>query len=146
MSSQNQNSEQTGIYINGRQQVVDLLKHMDASEKSTLLRNLKGRNPVLAKELSEQCFSYDNIWNLNDDTLSKILSGTKSVILGLALSQTSIKNQKRALALIPREQALKAYEIMTKDLSENRRECYRAQDKILEFAIELSRKKIINFY
>jgi flagellar motor switch protein FliG len=140
------NQGQEGIYLNGKQQVVELLKHMDGADKAKLLRNLKGRNPVLAKELSEQCFSYENIWSLNDDDLAKILSGTKPVILGLALSLAGVKNQKRALALIPRSQALKAYEVMTKDLSQNRRECLRAQEKILEYAIELSRSQYIRFY
>lgn len=144
--SQNSNAEKTGIYINGRQQVIDLLRHMDQGDKSKLLKNLKGRNPTLAKELSEQCFSYDNIWSLDDENLSKILSMTKPVVLGLALSLSSIKNQKRALGLIPREQALKAYEVMTKDLSSNQRECFRAQDKMLEIAIELSRRQIVRFY
>jgi flagellar motor switch protein FliG len=144
--SQKTENEKTGIYINGRQQVVDLLRHMEPSDKTKLLRNLKGRNPTLAKELSEQCFSYDNLWMLDDENLSKILMATKPVVLGLALSLTSIKNQKRALGLIGRENALKAYEVMTKDLSSNRRECQRAQDKILDAAIELSRRQIVRFY
>ena len=71
---------------------------------------------------------------------------TKPVVLGLALSLSTIKHQKRALGLISRDQALKAYEVMTKDLSSNRRECMRAQDKILELAIDLSRRQIIRFY
>ncbi|MFP5491314.1 MAG: FliG C-terminal domain-containing protein [Bacteriovoracia bacterium] len=144
--SQNTANEKTGIYINGRQQVVDLLRHMEPGDKTKLLRNLKGRNPTLAKELSEQCFSYDNLWALDDENLSKILMATKPVVLGLALSLTSIKNQKRALGLIGRENALKAYEVMTKDLSANRRECQRAQDKILDAAIELSRRQVVRFY
>ena len=144
--SQNTTDEKNGIYINGRQQVVDLLRHMESGDKTRLLRNLKGRNPTLAKELSEQCFSYDNLWSLDDENLGKILSMTKPIVLGLALSLTSIKNQKRALGLIPREQALKAYDVMTKDLSSNRRECMRAQDKIMEAAVELSRRQIVRFY
>ncbi len=144
--SQNAENEKTGIYINGRQQVIELLQHMELNDKTKLLRNLKGRNPVLAKELSEQCFSYDNLWALDDENLGKILSMTKPVVLGLALSLSSIKHQKRALSLIPRDSALKAYEVMTKDLSDNRRECIRAQDKIIQSAIELSRRQIVRFY
>jgi flagellar motor switch protein FliG len=147
MSNQkNSDNNENNIYINGKQQVVELLRYMETSEKTKLLRNLKGRNPTLAKELSEQCFSFENIWGLNDEDLSKVLSGVKSVILGLALNQSSIKNQKRSLSLIARDQAIKAYEVMTKDLSDNRRECMRAQEKILEYALELNRKQIIRFY
>lgn len=144
--SQTEQPEKTGIYINGKGQIVELLRHMEQNEKAKLLRNLRNRNPVLAKELSEQCFSYDNVWSLDDDNLSKILAHVKPVILGLALALTGLKNQKRALALIPREQALKAYEVMTKDLSANRRECIRAQEKIMEVALDLSRRRLVQFY
>ena len=142
----NQKENENNIYINGRQQVVELLRHMDTSDKTTLLRNLKGRNPTLAKELSEQCISFDNIWGLDDEDLSKVLSGLKPVILGLALNLSSIKNQKRSLSLLSRTQAMKAYEVMTKDLSDNRRECIRAQEKILEYALELNRNQNIRFF
>lgn len=147
MSNQKTNdSNENNIYINGRQQVVELLRHMETSDKTTLLKNLKGRNPTLAKELSEQCISFDNIWILNDEDLSKVLSGFKPVILGLALNLSSIRNQKRSLSLLSRSLAIKAYEVMTKDLSENRRECIRAQEKILEYALELNRTQQIRFF
>lgn len=138
--------EKSGIYINGRQQVVDLLKHMDAGDKRRLLQNLKGRNPTLAKELSEQAFAYHNIWDLDDENLARVLGAVKPVILGLALSQSTTKQQKRALGLLPRDAALKAYEVMTKDLTGNRRECLRAQEKVLDLAVELSRRQLVRFY
>ena len=141
-----QNGAKEGIFINGREQVVELLRHMDAVEKGKLLRNLRNRNPTLAKELSEQCFSYDSVWALDDENLSIVLSNVKPVILGLALALSSLKIQKRALALIPRDQALKAYEVMTKDLTSNRRDCVRAQEKILEIALDLSRRRQVQFY
>ncbi len=144
--SQNEQPEKTGIYINGKGQIVELLQHMEQTEKAKLLRNLRNRNPVLAKELSEQCFSYENIWALDDENLSKILSNVKPVILGLALATSNLKNQKRALALVPRDQALKAYDVMTKDLSNNRRECARAQEKIMEVALDMSRRRQVQFY
>lgn len=144
--SQNEFTEKNGIYINGKGQIIELLQHMEQNEKARLLRNLKNRNPVLAKELSEQCFSYNNLWALDDENLGHIFSSVKPVVLGLALSLSNLKNQKRALSLIPRETALKAYEIMMKDLSQNQRECIRAQDKITEVALDLSRRKIVQFY
>jgi flagellar motor switch protein FliG len=140
------NPENNNIYINGKQQVIELLRHMDNQDKTKLLKNLRGRNPTLARELGEQCLSYENIWGLSDEDLSRVLSGIKPVILGLALNQSTLKNQKRALSLVSREQAIKAYEIMTKDLTENRRECMRAQDKILDYALELQRNQAIRFF
>lgn len=142
MSSQ----ENTGIYLNGKKQVIELLKKMEGSDKAILLRNLKARNPVLAKELAEQCVNFDSVWELDDNSLRSVLSHVQPTILGLALYLTQVKNQRRALSLIERPQALRAFEIMQKDLSANRNECLKAQQKILDFALKLHRNQIINLF
>ena len=139
-------NEKNGVFLDGKNQVIELLKSMGASDKTTLLKNLRLRNPVLAKELSEQCFHYNNIWELSDESLENIFQHTKPIVIGLALHMTSTKNQRRALSLLGREQALKAYEIMTQDLSSHRSDCLKAQEKILEVALDLSRRKIIQFF
>lgn len=138
--------ENSGIYLNGKKQVIELLKRMEGPDKAILLRNLKARNPVLAKELAEQCVNFDSIWELDDNSLRSVLSHVQPTILGLALSLVQVKNQRRALSLIERPQALRAFEIMQKDLSANRSECQRAQGKILEFALKLHKNQIINLY
>lgn len=138
--------ENTGVYLNGKKQVIELLKKMEGSDKATLLRNLKARNPILAKELAESCVNFDSIWSLDDNALRSVLSHVQPTILGLALHITQVKNQRRALALIERPQAMRAFEIMQKDLSSNRNECVRAQQKILEFAMKLHKNQIINLY
>lgn len=138
--------ENTGVYLNGKKQVIELLKKMEGSDKATLLRNLKARNPILAKELAESCVNFDSIWSLDDNALRSVLSHVQPTILGLALYITQVKNQRRALALIERPQAMRAFEIMQKDLSGNRNECVRAQQKILEFAMKLHKNQIITLY
>ena len=143
--SQN-SAENGGVFINGKGQVIELLRKMDASDKAKLLKNLRLRNPTLAKELTESCLSFESIWDLNEDALKTVVSQIKPAILGLALSLVHVKNQRRALSLISRDNAVKAFEIMQKDLSSNRSECYRAQQKILELAINLQRNRIIQFY
>lgn len=140
------NAENGGVFINGKGQVIELLQKMNASDKAKLLKNLRVRNPSLAKELTEQCLSFESIWDLDDECLKTVVSQIKPAILGLALSLVHVKNQRRALSLISREMALKAFEIMQKDLTSNRNECYRAQQKILELAINLQRNRIIQFY
>ena len=77
-----------------------------------LLKNLRNRNPSLAKELTESCISFESIWDLDDEGLKTVVSQIKPAILGLALSLVHTKNQRRALSLISREMALKAFEIM----------------------------------
>lgn len=137
---------ENGVFINGKRQVIELLQRMEASDKATLLKNLRTRNPALAKELTESCLSFESIWDLNDECLKTVLSQVKPAILGLALNLVHTKNQRRALSLISRDMALKAFEILQKDLTGNRTECLRAQQKILELAIGLHRNRIIQFY
>lgn len=141
-----QKNLENGIYINGKAQVVELLKNMSASDKSKLLKNLRLRRPDLAKELTESCITFESLWDLNDEELRTIISQVKPQILGLALSLSHVRNQRRALSLISREMAVKAFEIMQRDLSANRNECLKAQQKIVELAINLNRSRIIQFY
>lgn len=140
------NAEKNGVYINGKRQVIELLQRMDATDKSKLLKNLRMRNPSLAKELTESCISFESIWDLNDESLKTLLSQIQPTILGLALNIVHVKNQRRALSLISREMALRAFDIMQKDLSSNRTECHKAQQKILDLALNLNRNRIIQFY
>lgn len=140
------NAENGGVFINGKRQVIELLQQMDASDKAKLLKNLRVRNPSLAKELTESCLSFESIWDLDDECLKTVVSQVQPAILGLALSLVHVKNQRRALSMISRDMALKAFEIMQKDLTSNRNECLRAQQKILELAVNLNRNRIIQFY
>lgn len=141
-----QKNAENGVFINGKKQVIELLQKMDAGDKARLLKNLRTRNPSLAKELTESCLSFESIWDLDDECLKTVVSQIQPAILGLALSLVHVKNQRRALSLISREQALKAFDIMQKDLTANRNECLRAQSKILELAVNLNRNRIIQFY
>lgn len=141
-----QKNAENGIFINGKRQVIELLQKMDGPDKARLLKNLRTRNPALAKELTELCISFDSLWDLDDDALKTVVSQVQPAILGLALSLVHTKNQRRALSVISRPMAIKAFEIMQKDLTSNRNECFRAQQKILELAINLHRNRIINFY
>ncbi len=139
-------TKENGIFINGKGQVIELLQQMNAADKAKLLKNLRVRNPTLAKELTESCISFESIWDLDESGLKTLVSQVQPAVLGLALSLVNVKNQRRALGLIPRESAVRAFEIMQKDLSSNRSECNRAQQKILELALSLHRNRIIQFY
>lgn len=142
----NPKNSENGIFINGKKQVIELLQQMEAKDKSKLLKNLRTRNPSLAKELTESCISFESIWDLDDQCLKTVVSQVQPTILGLALNIVHVKNQRRALSLISRDTALKAFDIMQKDLTNNRNECLRAQQKILELALNLHRNRVIQFY
>lgn len=141
-----QKNAENGIFINGKRQVIELLQKMDGPDKARLLKNLRTRNPALAKELTESCISFESIWDLDDEGLKTVVSQVQPAILGLALSLVHVKNQRRALSMISREMAVKAFDIMQKDLTSNRNECFRAQQKIVELALSLHRNRIIQFY
>lgn len=141
-----QKNAENGVFINGKKQVIELLQRMDSVDKAKLLKNLRNRNPALAKELTESCISFESIWDLDEECLKTVVSQVQPTILGLALSLVHVKNQRRALSLISREVAIKAFDIMQKDLTGNRNECLRAQQKILELALHLHRNKTIQFY
>ncbi|MGE4233881.1 MAG: hypothetical protein AB7F43_11180 [Bacteriovoracia bacterium] len=47
-------SKQDMIRVNGRAQVLDLLRVADPEFRETLLRNIERRNPKLARELREE--------------------------------------------------------------------------------------------
>jgi flagellar motor switch protein FliG len=143
--SNEQNSEK-GIYINGKQQAIELLQALAPEERKKLLRNMSARNVVMTRELSEQCFSFRDLEVLTDQDLTKVLRMTNPIIIGLAITLSPRKFQRKVLSLMERTLAEQAYEIMTKDLSSKRNECFRAQQKMLDTAIQLSRKKIISFH
>lgn len=141
-----QKNTENGIFINGKGQVIELLRQMSGPDKARLLKNLRVRNPVLARELTESCISFESLWDLDDQALKTLLSQVQPAILGLALSLVHIKNQRRALSLISREMAIKAFDVLQKDLTSNRNECIRAQNKVLELALNLHKNRIIQFY
>ena len=54
-----------GIFINGKAQIIDMLKYMQEDERTTLLKNIQARNPQLAKELYAESISFDTIYSLD---------------------------------------------------------------------------------
>lgn len=132
-----------GIFINGKEQIIELLQFLPDDEKRKLLGNIKARNASMAKELSEKSLSFSNILNLDEDSIRKVFSLCSPAITGLALSLVNRNFQRKVLSVIPRESAENAFHIMNRDLSDKRRECTKAQDKIIEIAISLSRKNLI---
>ena len=136
-------NENQGVFINGKEQIIELLQFLPDSEKQKLLLNIKARNASMAKELSERSLSFNNILDLNEESLKKVFSMCSPAIIGLALYLTTRAYQRKVLSLIARESAEQAFHIMNRDLSTKRRECIKAQEKIVETAISLSRRNII---
>jgi flagellar motor switch protein FliG len=138
------NSKNGGIFINGKKQVVELLQHMNESERKKLLNNIKNRNAIMAKELSEQSLCFRDLFQLDDHIIRRILQNiNNSTIIGLALFLSPTNIQRKALSLMDRSDAEDAFHVMNSNLAHKRVECQKAQEKILNLAIQLSRKSLI---
>lgn len=138
------NNEQQGIFINGRQQIIEMLQFMGEKEKAKLLNNIKQRNAVMAKELSEQSLSFHSLEQLSSSALRKIFSTSNPAIIGLALYNVSTNFQKKVLSAIDRDQAEQAFIVMSKNLESKKHECKRAQEKLIQNTIALSRRQQIS--
>ena len=133
-----------GIFINGKNQIIEMLQFMDESERHKLLNNIKRKNSVMARELLEKSFSFNDLHQLSHDNLRKILSHCNPAIIGLALNISSTKFQRKALQSLDRHIAEEAFNVMNSNLINKTQECRRAQDKIVQVALQLSRRKQIS--
>lgn len=141
MSDNNTNN----VFINGKQQIIEMLRFMSMSERKKLIANIRMRNATMARELSEQSLSYNDLQGLDDDKLALVLRTVNPAIIGLALYLSPSNFQRRCLGVLERPIAENAYQVMTYDLSGKKAECERAQQKILQNAIELVRKNLLTF-
>ena len=119
------------IFINGKNQIIEMLKLMPAKEKKKLLDNIRKRDAVLANELLEQSLTFRHIENLDDDVLKRIILSTQAPILGLAIKYLSTEFQRRILSLANREYAENAYAILVTSVSSESDKVKKAQNKIL---------------
>lgn len=134
------NNEQKGIFINGKQQIVELLQYMQGEEKETLIRQIKLRNPVMAKELIENSLSFEQIETLTNHELKLIFEKSGPAITGISLQKTSKEFQRKVLTMLDRSFAEKAFEIMAKELPNGDKDIMRARQKVVATAIALSKQ------
>lgn len=127
--SEKQKSEQ--IFINGRGQIVEMLKIMPREEREKILRNVAARNKQLAMELGQECLSFNDLERLGDADLSYIIERIKAPILGIALKGAKQEFQRRVLRLARREYAEEAYETMLGKVMNGSKDIQRAQNKIM---------------
>jgi len=137
------NDNTQGYFINGRAQVIEMLKYMTEEEKNTLLKNIKTRNPQLAGELLEKSISFGYIKNLNDDQLALAAKYTDATIMGIALKGIERAEQQRVLSSLPREYAEKAFSILVAPIKGENEKIMRAQGKVLQTILLLKRRALI---
>jgi flagellar motor switch protein FliG len=131
----------SGVFLNGKSQIIEMLKYMNSNEKSALLNNIKVRNPQLAAELIERSLSFNDLNKLQDHDLGLIFNYTAPQILGIALKDVSKSFQKRILSLAPRNYAEEAYGILVRPISNEKKNIQQAQRKIVDTLISLNKRK-----
>ncbi|GAB4010859.1 MAG: hypothetical protein Fur0010_04260 [Bdellovibrio sp.] len=129
-------------FINGKNQVIEMLKLMTNSEKKMLLSNIRKRNPTLANELEQKSISFDAVFNLTRGQYEYFFKAIKPTVLGIALKDSSIDKQRQLLSISPRKYAEEAFTIMTTLLENERQAIPKAQEKIVEILTDLMSKKV----
>jgi flagellar motor switch protein FliG len=138
------NNNSNSIFINGKAQIIEMLQHMPREERSRLLKNLKLRNPQLADELTEQCFTFSDLDNLADSDLHMIFQYVTAPILGMALKNVERAFQRRLLSLANRDYAEEAFRVLNTSYATEKRDIKRAQNKIVEILVSLKKRRQIN--
>ncbi len=128
------------VFINGRAQIIEMLQIMPTAEKEKLLKNIRARNPQMAQELMVQSLTFDQVSRLGDDDLLALVEAVRPVVWGVALKGQKPEFQRRVLSLAPRTYAEEAYGFLTATLQNEKRDVKRAQSKIIEILIGLSKR------
>lgn len=141
----NQQSE-AGVFINGKAQIIEMLKFMSSDERETLIHNIRIKNPTLANELMSQSLTFDHIGKLNEHELTIMFQYVSAPILGVALKNAAPDIQRKILSLANRTYAEEAYKIMITPIGNEKRDISRAQNKILSILVSLSKRKQIDLH
>ncbi len=135
------NKDNGGIFINGKAQIIEMLKFMNSDERATLLKNIQMRNPTLAKELYAESITFNTIYALDDVDLVQVIKFIKAPILGVALKECEKTFQKKVLTLLPRESAEEAYSYLVKNLgSTESRDIQRARKRVTDTIVALNNR------
>jgi flagellar motor switch protein FliG len=136
--------EKNDIVINGRAQVVEILKRLPEEHKNKIIRSLKNRDSSLAHELSWQTLTFEGITQSKDLQLKALLEYISSPVIAIALKDQDISVQKKFLNNISRERAKEVFNLL-KNNTTAVSNVKKAQNKITDIAITLIQKKTLSF-
>ena len=134
---------QEGVFLNGKQKILDMYHILSPQEKATLIKNLRPRNPALANELIENALTFDDLNRLSDQQISTIFNYVTAPILGVALKGCREGFQRRVLGLAPRNYAEESYNALMARVSNEKTATSRARQKIVDLLISLNKQKIL---
>ena len=119
------------LFLNGRQQIIDMLKLLTQSEREKLLSKIRIRSPQLADSLSVHSVTFYDLFNLSDDQISVVFNNTDPRITGLAIKKIDVNLQRKVLKILARDKAEIAYKILNTQFNDQDKAIAKAQNKIL---------------
>ena len=127
----NENKANTGIYINGKEQALEILKLLTPQERARILNSINVKNPSLANELKQNSINERDIEQYPISSFTNIFRNINPEVLGLALQGTSTTFQKDILRAAPRNYAEKAFKTLTLTLPTSKTETITRAKKII---------------
>jgi len=112
----------TGIYINGKEQALEILKLLSPNERNRILSSISLKNPSLASELKRNSISSKDIEEYTVESFLPLFRFIKPEILGLAIKNTNKNFQREILRSAPRDYAEKAFQALMLEVPLSKKE------------------------
>jgi flagellar motor switch protein FliG len=130
------------VIINGRAQVIELLKKLPIENKEKILQNVRQKNPKLAKELSMYTVTFETFTEIEEDKLIIVLPYISNKILSLALKSTDQNLQRKILKNLNKSRAIDVFNEMRSDTS-SLQDTLKARDKIAQILGSLYQSELL---
>jgi flagellar motor switch protein FliG len=130
--------EKQGSFLNGKGQVIELLKFLTHEEKERILNRLRILNPQLASELNKSSVKFDDLFKKDPSLLKKIFSSFPPAITGMALKNCPSSFQRHILEILDRDYSRAAFQILQGSIQNEQEISKKAKDKILSYFQQLS--------
>lgn len=98
------------IKINGEQEALLILKQMPLKSRKNLLNIMQSRNSSLAKKLTEESATFEDIFHLSDSEIRNTFNDLNPSIIAIALDEISISYKRKVLSLIDRDLAQQVFQ------------------------------------
>ncbi|MCY4643062.1 MAG: hypothetical protein OXB88_00425 [Bacteriovoracales bacterium] len=121
-----------GTFINGEVHAVEILTALPPGERQRILQYINARNPQMAKNLSQKCYHFNTLSELEEHELKEFATHFHPKILGLALKGAAVDFQKQILSKLDRRYAETAYEALSMQEVNGRATVKRAQERVVE--------------
>ena len=124
-------SAEIATFINGEAHAVELLSALSPEERQRILQYISARSPQVARELSQKCFNFDALLDLEDIELEQFSGVVTPEVLGIALQGASSRFQREILRKLQRQYAESCYNALSSTRRGNET-VKRAQTRVLE--------------